>query len=497
MNDLEYLHSLRLNLDNEWCEPLIDDDAPKNKKVELVRDDDNSLLAEFSRQIASVVQFPLSTVYAHALGCVAAAMNKSFYVELRGSKNPVNLYVVGSQPPSTGKSGVNGFLTDPIERAYYDYNQSILPERAKITSRIEKVKKEAAQEQKSGNDEALFDMYAEIDELTLKLESLPTYQPFFTNATPEALEKHAFQQRGVFNIVSDEAGAVLSALGITYGDAGKPSNADMVLQGWDQNRLSTIRVNREASNGRPRGVFAVLAQDETIESILAQGDRGVGIAERFLICREDNLLGKRDHLRDYFVDDALIRNYSVMINKLVFSEEITLKFNKAAEKFIREKKQEIEPELDDLGKYGSNVMRGVLGKMDKQVYKIASILHASENYDGGINSPITVSTAKRAFEIYMKLTSVYIDTSDEKGYNGIESQIKATVHALQRHSEKKRSLKIRLRALLDNMKNTSAWKGQPKYTTHFRANIMPILIKRNICKYAKDSVTDILINPKL
>ena len=74
--------------------------------VNLIKDDDHSLLAEYCRSIAKTIQFPLSTVYAHALGCIAAAMNKSFFVEIRGNKNPVNLYVVSSQPPSTGKSGV-------------------------------------------------------------------------------------------------------------------------------------------------------------------------------------------------------------------------------------------------------------------------------------------------------------------------------------------------------------------------------------------------------
>ncbi len=498
MHDPNYLISLRENLNNEWGDPVYSDDVRNDSPVDLVDPKDDTLLAEMCRQIAKTIQFPLSTVYAHALGCIAAAMNRSFYVSLRGSENPVNLYIVSSQPPSTGKSGVNGFLSDPIERAYNDYNKSKAPERAKLAKGIIALKKEVAQDEKTGNDQEVFDKCQTLEEMQSKLDKLPVYQPFFTNATPEALEQNAFKQLGVFNIVSDEAGSILSTLGITYGDSSKPANADMVLQGWDKNRLATIRVSREASTGRPRGVFAVLAQDETIESILAQGERGVGIAERFLICKEKNLLGSRNHLEDHFVDTRLTARYATLVNRLVYTDETTLKFNKSAELFIREEKQKIEPELGDFGKYGNNVMRGVLGKMDKQVYKIASILHASENFQDSVsNMTINLKTAKKAFAIYMKLTKVYIDTSDEKGFNGIESQIKSMTDYLQSFSETKRTLKIKFRRLMDNTKNTPAWKGQPKSTAHFRANIMPVLVKRNICKYANGSDTEILINPKL
>ena len=480
-----------------WGDPIFKEDVQKDHSVDLVDSNDNTMLADFCRQISRTIQFPLSTVYAHALGCIASAMNKSFYVNFKRSRNCVNLYIVSSQPPSTGKSGVNSYLSDPVERAYFDYNKFKLPERTKLIKKISNIKKEISSAEKSGHDDELFDMLITLKELEDKLDLIPIYQPFFTNATPEALEQNAFKQLGVFNIVSDEAGAILSTLGITYGDSSKPANADMVLQGWDQNRMSTIRVSRDASNGRPRGVFAVLAQDETIESILAQGDRGVGIAERFLICREANLLGTRNHMVDHFIDEEVIAKYSLLVNRLVFASETTLKFNKASEKFIQERKQEIEPELGDFGKYGSTVMRGVMGKMDKQVCKIASILHAAENFQDNLsNTTISLSVTKKAYNVYMKLTNVYINTSDEKGFNGIESQIESIVSYLQGYSEKKGRLKIRVRNLLSNTKNTSAWRGQPKQTAHFRANIMPILHKRNICKYAED-VSEILINPKL
>lgn len=497
----DYMQELSEANDNvtTWEEPIFNEESHSIEPVNLIEKDSDDLLSQLCKQISDVVQFPLSTVYAHCLGCVASAMNRSFYVDIRGSLNPVNLYMVGSQPPSTGKSGVNGFLSDPIELAYLQLNKNNAPKRAKLNKKIKKIVKEIAEDEKSGsvNEDETIDKLKTLAGYNEELEKIPEFRPFFTNATPEALESHAMKQQGVFNIVSDESGSILSSLGITYGDSSKLSNADMVLQGWDKNRLSTIRVSRDPSFGRPRGVFAVLAQDETIESILAQGERGVGIAERFLICREKHLLGSRDHMKDFIIDDSLLARYALLVNHLVLCDGKTIFFNAEAELFVRTQKQIIEPDLGDHGKYGNNVMRGVLGKMDKQVYKIASILHASDCFENGItNHKVTLETAKKAFNIYMELTKVYINTSDEKGFNGLKAQVESVIQYLQRHIIKG-ALKIKTRTLLSNIKNSPSWKGQPKQTSHFAANIMPLLHKQNICRYTELGTADIIINPSI
>ena len=461
--------------------------------VNLIKDDDTTLLAEYCRSIAKTIQFPLSTVYAHALGCIAAAMNKSFYVELRGSKNPVNLYVVSSQPPSTGKSGVNDFLSDSISRAYDKLNKNNGPVRAKL---IEEKKKLVENCKKEKNIDTIVDMGIKIESIDIELENTPRYEPIFTNATPEALEQHAFKQRGIFNIVSDEAGSLLTSLGITYGDSSTPSNADVILQGWDMNRLTNIRVSRDISKGRARGCFAVLAQDETINAILTQGDRGVGISERFLICREKDLLGSRDHMIDNRVNPTLINQYSNLVHHLVLSKEITLTLSDDASLFIRQRKQDLEPDMGELGKYSNNVMRGVIGKMDKQVCKIASVLHGAENFSAGVTgTTIEKNTVEKAYYIYTELTKVYMQTADAKGFHGLNSQFVAIVKYLQVYCEKN-VFAIKLRTLLDNTKRAKSWKNQEKSTSHFRANIMPMLAKAKICWYSDDA-SIIYVNPRI
>ena len=477
----------------EYPNPELPEDDEIFIPVNLIKDDDNTLLAEYCRSIAKTIQFPLSTVYAHALGCIASAMNKSFYVELRGNKNPVNLYVVSSQPPSTGKSGVNDFLSDSISMAYDKLNKNNGPKRAKL---IEGKKALTELCKKEKDVDTLVDMGIEIEKLDMELEQNPKYEPIFTNATPEALEQHAFKQRGIFNIVSDEAGSLLTSLGITYGDGNTPSNADIVLQGWDMNRLTNIRVSRDISKGRARGCFAVLAQDETINAILMQGDRGVGISERFLICREKDLLGSRNHMIDNRVNPKLMNQYSNLVHYLVLSDEVTLSLSDDAELFIRERKQDLEPHMGELGKYSNNVMRGVIGKMDKQVCKIASVLHGAENFGSGVSgTTINKKTVEKAYYIYTELTKVYMQTADAKGFHGLNSQVMAIVKYLQSYCEKN-VYAIKLRALLDNTKKTQSWKNQEKSTTHFRANIMPLLTKSKICWYSDDANV-IYINPKI
>lgn len=481
----------------EFPEPDLPSSDEQFNPVNLIKDDDKTMLSEYCRSIAKTIQFPLSTVYAHSLGCIAAAMNKSFFVELRGDKSPVNLYIVSSQPPSTGKSGVNNYLSDSLSVAYDALNKNNGRDRALLTLKIKELEKDLKGEK---DVEVMADKAVTLEELNIELAKIPKYESIFTNATPEALEQHAFKQAGIFNIISDEAGSLLTSLGITYGDSKTPSNADIVLQGWDMNRLTNIRVSRDISKGRGRGTFAVLAQDETIDAILKQGDRGVGIAERFLICREKDLLGSRNHMIDHRVDSALQNRYSNLIHHCVLARETVMVFSKEAELFIREKKQELEPHMAELGKYSNNVMRGVIGKMDKQVSKISAILHAAENYENGaIGRTIELKTVQKAYRIYLELTDVYIQTADTKGFHGIDSQFKTVVTYLQQYIGGKGIGKnyIKLRSLLDNTKNTRAWKGQTKSNSHFRAVIMPMLTKYNICYYADADANTLKINPRL
>ena len=66
----------------------------------------NDTLGAYSRSVATSIKFPEATCYTFGLAAVASAMQLNFFYRYFGSEKPVTLYMVASQPPGTGKSGV-------------------------------------------------------------------------------------------------------------------------------------------------------------------------------------------------------------------------------------------------------------------------------------------------------------------------------------------------------------------------------------------------------
>ena len=471
---------------------LIKNDAVN---LNLVDFESNDLLTMSVVDLCNSVQFPYATAYMHGLGVISCAMNKSFSVELFGSEMPVALYVVTSQPPSTGKSAINSYFTSPFRLEMNELNEKNKPIRGAIFERIKSLSK--ALKEASSQDE-VDALCGDLAEAESELLNIPIWKAILTNATPESMEKIAFNQKGIFNIISDEAGAINSSLGLSYGEKGRPSNSDMVLQGWDGNYFSSARITRDSNDGIVKGGFSVIAQDETITAILEQGQRGNGVSERFLLCMEQNLLGTRDLLNYKKQDFKLKQRYAKLIHNIVHSDDIVLKVNDDAMVFLKQKAQDLEPHLADLGKYSDSMLRGFIGKMVKHVVKIASVIHAVDNFEVSIGSVnITKSTTKRAYEIFTELTKLYIQAAEDKGITGDNAQLEALRSYMQRCIAKGQYI-IKVSQLLDNVKKQMCFSRQQKLTSHFRGNIMPKTSKMYWCDYDPiKGINYIRINPKL
>lgn len=477
--------------ESEWANPVfIDDDSDHIPKITLLSDERTDILSVYARQVSNEVQFPPNTAFFHGIACIASAMNKSFKYECHGEEAPVTLYAVSSQPPSTGKSGVNGKFVNPIRLAYDDFNKEQAVRRAKVELEIEKLKENL----KNTKDvQEKIDITGEIAHNEDKLAAIPIYNYAVGNATPEALETVAFSQGGVWNIVSDEAGSVNVVLGGVYGDGGKKTNADLFLQSWDGEWFSSARVTRKKASGFVRGCLCVLAQDETIQTILDEGMRGNGVSERVLIMREENMLGKRDHFKHTPADSQVKMEYMKLVRDLVFAEKTVFKFSDEASEFIKSKKQDLEYMLSDGQRYSSNMLRGSMGKMDKQVMKISCVLHVVENMKNG-SCPITISksTVEWAYYIFSELAKMYESAAEAKGFAGDKAEIIACLKALQNRKDKG-LYKVSLRQLRDNIKNVKVFSSRKGLTVFLRENIIPKLQKLNYCIYKSDEV--ILINP--
>lgn len=476
-----------------WPEPILSEDDRLYSTMHLIDHSRDDALSNLAKEVAGQVQFPESSVFLHGLGCVAAAMCKSFFVDYFGELS-TNLYIATAQPPSTGKTGVSNFFTSPILAATEELNAGNMKRRREILQDIEETEKEL--KSCTGREEKM-DLRDTLAELEEKLLRYPVYQMYFTDATPEAICNEAAKQTGMFNIISDEAQSILTSIGLAYGDSKKAPNNEPILKGWDNGYVSMVRITRSMPSIHIRGGIAVLAQYETVKAILSMSDRENGLTERFLFGYESHMLGNRDHTQFKPVNGETKTRFAEIMRNIVLSEKTVLNISDDSKKFILQKKNEFEPMMADGGKYSSNLMRGFLGKMDKQVLKIAASLHAIDNFQHSVtNLTISYDCILRAYSIYCELLKTFTKTADSEGYGGDESQIKHVANTLSGYISKGR-FEVKARTLIDSIKKAKAFKSQTKITAHFHEKLMPVLQNRNICWYSEKQEGFIRINPKM
>lgn len=452
----------------------------------------NDSLGAYAKAVAQSIKFPEATTYAFGLAAVASAMQINFFYRYFGIEKPVTLYVIASQPPGTGKSGVKDSFCTPIKAAYDDINVVNHIERQMLESKLKDEQKEA--EKASGSDNELRARLTKIEEINGEIAETPVYQYAFQDVTAEALEASALKQRGIFNVISDEATAVSALLGTMYGD-GKANNG-MLLKGWDGELVETGRISREGGVGKVRGVFAILAQDEAIRGMIENGLRGNGALERFLMVREKPTLGTRDHSIYKPVPYDLKQVYEETVTNLVRQQNpVCFELSKEAQEFIAYLKNDYEPHLADGGKYSHALLRGAIGKLDKNVIKIACILHGFENWKpGGKRSKtIQLEQVMQAHHVYKQLIQAYETTAQSQGYMGAQTEMSKVIDAIQRQIDRKKT-SIPLRNLRDLLKSHPVFAGMPKLTEHLKTKVLPDLEAAN---YVVFHGSTIFFNPSL
>ena len=130
---------------------------------------DIDVVGKLSRSIARSVQFPESSAYMHFIGCISAAMLGRFTVDYHGTDQPTALYVVTSQPPSTGKSAINSMAIAPMIAEVEKINEQRRKERKKIQAKLAGLAKEMKSERSGADMESL---YQEKEDLEEKLEKM-------------------------------------------------------------------------------------------------------------------------------------------------------------------------------------------------------------------------------------------------------------------------------------------------------------------------------------
>lgn len=487
-------------LKNEAVWPQITEyvGATSNNKVDLLGDHFGDLLGDFSRDIAEKVQFPLSTVYLHSLGCVASAMTKSFYVNYMGTPKAVTLYVVTAQLSSTGKSAVNDCLSIPIRKAFIALNERTQSARRAYQRKIFAIENELNNTKKDHDEHDMIEMEDQLVHYKKLLAKVPKYTYFLDDVTMEGAEICAMSQSGTFNIVSSETEAITVVTGGVYGDNNSKQNFNLLLKAWDGDIASISRASREGYEGEIKATISVIAQSESVNAIMELGSSGRGIAGRFLMVNEDTMLGKRDHTGESYkkFDEQLTNSYKSMVHNIVSEQEhVVLDFEPECWKMINQLKMLIEPQLADGGCFDDAMITEFAGKADKHVTKLASVIHTSEEWreSGSRNKVIKVASVSRAIEIFKIILKNYIQTADNLGYSGVNSEVAALAEKLDGYASKNK-LKIRIPTLVNNIKKVKPFRTSRNLTNLVKNKILPILQEHNYC-YVVDST--IYINPKL
>lgn len=452
------------------------------------------ILHEYAAAISASVQFPKNTAFLHGLAVTGAAAVRSFSYHYHGQEKPVNLYAVTAQPPSTGKSAINSMLFNPVRIAYGKVNERHAKIRNEAQTLLAKLKGEYEKADQPQQQEAIFNDICEQQKI---IESHPNYVSAVDDATPEAAESVAGNQGGLINIVSDEADAINVILGAVYSDTsgGRKANYGIFLKAWDGDYHAPSRVTRKTVEGPVRGSLAVIAQDESIRSILQAGASGRGISERILLLRERNLFGQRDHMNYTPVDPGLRCEWAETMHNIVAEQETILQFDHTSMVMLRGYRQNMEEKLADGEEYSHSMLRGAVGKADKQIMKIASILHILNEWrpGGGRLLKVPADRVMEATKIYTQLCKTYISAADSQGVMGESAELKCIIERLANMKEK-RMTNCSIARLRDNIKSYRVFAGASKLTERLRNDLLPELQHRGYCVLYKNTIW---INPKL
>lgn len=484
------------NITNElyWNEPLdLSDDHAGYASVDLISH--GGWLADFAVSVAQSIQFPPNTAFLHLLGVLSCGTAKSFRYEYYGDSSAVNLYAVTAQPPSSGKSGVHKRYAVPLQMALNDFNRDNAIEQQKIISQIEDIEAQIKSAKKDG--ELDINKVRELEELREQRDALNRIEFAFDDITPEAAESKAMFQGGLINIASAEADALNIILGDVYkGQSGK-ANYGMFLKTWDMEWHSPSRITRDTKAGFVYGSVAVIAQLEAIHSILEVGMSGRGISERMLLLSEKPVLGNRNHKAYEPVDKTLAEQYRHLAHNVIFErDEVTLKIPHDAMNLITDYRQAIEPKLADDGEYSNSMIRGAMGKADKQIIKIACLLHISEEWGGQYatrNPNVRKDKVESAISIFDQLSQTYIQAASSLGYAGDDTEMKCLIESLERLVAKHK-MRLRISQFRDIVKNLKAMKNVPSLTDKIRDQHLPRLQRLG---YIAVDGEMIYINPRM
>ncbi len=268
------------------------------------------LIGECANELAETINFPLQTANLAALVAASHAVGSVYSVCYPdGDVQPVPLYAIAEQPPGTGKSRLLNMLYNGYVEQGTILNKNIQVER-------ETVKKSIAIKAKQGqeipeNEQYLLDKLIDIPRCT-------------TDATPQSLEKVMDRYKGFFIVAGTEQNLTKTLLGGLYSDGVTVDGIINSAFNGEYSSSERASSDRVTFQGRPFGGIFCLSQEGTIQTVLNSAGSS-GLTERFLMLREDDLLGKRSKFPDVSEDDLT----KILTCKMLAPASMVKKSNKA------------------------------------------------------------------------------------------------------------------------------------------------------------------------
>ena len=151
--------------------------------------------------------------------------------------------------------------------------------------------------------------------------------------------------------------------------------------------------------------------------------------------------------------------------------------------------------IADGGKYSHAMLRGVIGKADKQIRKIASVLHCVQEWGAGGSRSRTINkkTMDNAITIFDALKDTYVAAADSKGFMGKKTSEDIMIEKIIKYAENKKN-RISFKMLYDTMKNHEAIKGTSKLMQHIKKEWAPTLQDKGFIVFDEKYI---FINPRI
>ncbi len=452
-------------------------------------------LCPYVKAVALATETPVCMSIACVLAMVSIAVTGKFQVQPKaGWKESLNLYWFVELPPANRKSAVFNACTTILStweaQQAKQLKASITKAKsnhATIQKRIEKLRKDYASNSVPEKRESLAN---EVDLLELELEQNPIPnlpRLFGNNLTPEALENAAYEQGGIFGVLSDEGGIVETLTGL-YSN-GK-ANVDIILKGIDGGALRIKRKERDIMM-QPYLTFLLVVQPKIREKMGAnQAMQGNGALERFLYVIPKSTIGYRTHTTPA-IPQALQNQYDNLIMELLnipyLNEDNiiqTLKYDEAGSAALLAFQLWLEPQLKQGGAYYA--LQGWGGKIAGFIVRISALLHIVATKGNShvislqvVNNAIELGYmllehAKAAFAL-MRLDDVVrhsIHIIDWIKAQGLKSFTRSELTTAMRHTMKKEAIDAAITELTERhiLQAVEVQAANNKPATHYHIN---------------------------